>query len=348
MKYIFLLFSLAFLSSCSATYIGKDICKADEFVADSYLIREGKLSILSLEGKVIEEIPSDMMEEYPDAIHENDILSIGIYHPSRKDMVVAVEDLNKNIGYRVIDGKVLLPDAEEIPVTGLSLQEARQAIKCYYTQDSKIKDVDVFLDYKKRPLHKVELIGLVSKNTIPVDGKMRLYDALAQANIDPSANLFMSYVVRDGEYLPVDINKLVNEGDMSQNIVMKGGDKIYIAPPQEANVMVMGEVGFPTAIPVTKGYISIKEALVKAHGIPYTGNRKGILVIRGNVLNPKIYLLTWNQIIHLPNDSTLLMPGDTVYVTSTLLADWNRFLSQLLPSLEGVRAASTTTSVIAP
>ncbi len=52
----------------------------------------------------------------------------------------------------------------------------------------------------------------------------------------------MSYVVRNGEPLPVDLFKLMNQGDMSQNIVMRGGDKIFIANPRDANVMIMGEV----------------------------------------------------------------------------------------------------------
>ena len=44
-----------------------------------------------------------------------------------------------------------------------------------------------------------------------------------------NANLFMSYVIREGRPLPIDLYKLMNEGDMDQNIVMRGGDKIFIA-----------------------------------------------------------------------------------------------------------------------
>lgn len=349
MKVFFLFFiCLITLTSCSRTYIGKDVLRADEFIADSYLIREGKMSILALEGKSISSLSPEMLEEYPDIIVEDDVLSIGVYLPGREDLSLAVAKYNNDIGYRVIRGAVLLPDAQEICVAGLSIDQARQKIKDYYENERNLHDIDVLIDYAERPQHKIEFIGDVAVSTIPVDGKLRLFDALSRARIAMNANLFMSYVIRNGIYLPVDINKLIKEGDMTQNIVMRGGDKVFIAPTGEATIMIMGEVGIPTAMPVTKGYISIKEALVYARGINITGNKLGILVIRGNVLNPKIYLLTWNQIIHLPNDSTLLMPGDTVYVTSTILADWNRFISQLLPSFEGIKAAHTTSSVVMP
>ncbi len=65
-------------------------------------------------------------------------------------------------------------------------------------------------------------------------------------------------------------------------------------------------------------------------------------MIRGNLQNPKIYVLSWDHIIHLPNDSLLLMPGDTVYVTEKPITQWNRFIDQLLPSCLGVQTAYGT------
>ena len=99
--------------------------------------------------------------------------------------------------------------------------------------------------------------------------------------------------------------------------------------------MVMGEVNAPRVVNLPYGFISLKEALVMAGGIPFTGNRNCIQIIRGNLQCPKIYQISWNHIIHLPNDSLLLMPGDTVYVSEKPITQWNRFLDQLLPSCSG-------------
>ena len=83
-----------------------------------------------------------------------------------------------------------------------------------------------------------------------------------------------------------------------------------------------------------------------AGGIPYTGDKSVIQVIRGNILRPKVYTLNWEQILHLPNDSLLLMPGDTVYIAAKPITEWNRFIEQLLPSFGGVQVINATGKII--
>jgi polysaccharide export outer membrane protein len=214
------------------------------------------------------------------------------------------------------------------------LEEARLKIQDLYNQQ--IRDTEIFIAYKERIARKVEMMGLTGMSSVPVDGKMRLYDLLSKARIPIDANLFKSYVLRDGKMLPVDLRKLVKEGDMEQNIVMRGGDKVYIAEASASTLMVMGEVARERSLAVPNGFMSLRQALAEAGGISYTGDKSYIQVIRGSICKPKIYTLSWEHVIHLPNDSLLLMPGDIVYVAATPITEWNRFISQLLPSFSGV------------
>lgn len=308
---------------------------ADEFVIDSYKIREGKMSILNMEGNCSQSYPCpDDMEEYLDTIAEDDLLNIVVYHPSRKDLMEAIQFINKHLnGFKVSHGKVDLPDIDPVTVAGLTLEEAQLLLKKKFQEQ--ILDVEVFISYRQRLTNKVELTGLVDVSTIPVDGKMRLYDVLSTAKISPEANLFMSYVSRNSTILPIDFYRLLNQADMRYNIVMRPNDKVFIAQANDATVMVMGEVFSPRAVAIPYGFISLREALVNAGGIPFTGDRNRIQVIRGNLPEPKIYVLCWEHIIHLPNHSLLLMPGDTVYISEKPLTQWNRFIDQLLPSLNG-------------
>ena len=321
---------LLIFSSCSTPYMGKDLFGADEFVLDSYKIREGKFSILEMEGKTFEEFDESLLAEYQDKIHEDDVLQIAIYHPKRQDLVLAVQTIGQSVGYRVVGGQIALPDLPPVAVEGLTLEQARQKIQKSYEQE--ILDVEVFISYRDRMIRKVELAGLVAIPSVPVDGRIRLFDVLSKAHVPPEANLFKSYVVRDKTLLSVDLYKLLKEGDMTQNIVMQGGDKVYIAEASAATVMVMGEVGVEKVVNVPHGFISLREALAEAHGIPFTGDKSYIQVIRGNIVCPKIYTLSWEHVIHLSNDSLLLMPGDIVYVAAKPITEWNRFISQLLPS----------------
>jgi polysaccharide export outer membrane protein len=305
---------------------------------DSYMIRQGKNSILTLEGQEVGDLPDEAMEEYKDVIAEDDILNIAVYHPKRKDLMEAVQFINHTVGgFKVIDGYIDLPDIPPVEVAGLTLDEARIRLQEAFREQ--IQDVEVFVTYHDRLSRKVELAGMVAQPTIPVDGKIRLYEVIANAHIPPDANLFMSYVVRDGCPLPVDLYKLMNQGDMCQNIVMRGGDKVFIASPRDSAVMVMGEVFAPRAVPLPYGFMSLREAIVSAGGIPFTGNKNCIQVIRGNLNCPKIYVLSWEHIVHLPNDSLLLMPGDTIYISPKPITEWNRFIDQLFPSFNGVIAA---------
>ena len=331
----FLLVILSMSTGCSnMPYKGRDVLGADDFVIDSYKIREGKFSVLeTMEGKEYPSLSSDLLDPYPDVIQEGDVLQIALFHPTRADLVASFHSLSQAVGFCVQEGKVILPDLEPIYVTGLTLDLARIKIQENYQEH--IKDIQVFLSFTDRKERKVELAGLVQLATVPVDGRMRLFETLALAKVPANANLFRSYLVREQQMLPVDFYKLLKRGDMSQNVVMRGGDKIYIADAADTSLMVLGEVGKECMIDMPDGFMTLRAALAAAGGIPYTGDKSYIQVIRGNIMHPKIYTLNWQHVIHLPNDSMLLMPGDIVYVAAKPLTEWNRFVTQVLPTLIG-------------
>jgi len=316
---------------------------------DSYKIKEGKFSILELEGNELMELDPELLEEYGDCVCNGDILQIALFHPKRGDIVAAVQSIGQSVGFQVSEGKVTLPDIGSIEVAGLTLEQARQKITCRYNEE--ISDTEIFLGYKARTERKVDVAGVSAIAGVPVDGKLRLYDVLSKAKIPAEANLFKSYVTRDGKLVPVDMTKLLKEGDMSQNIVMRGGDKVYIAFPEAASLMVMGEVGCERILNLPSGSLSLRHAIAACGGISYTGDKSYIQVIRGSICKPKIYTLSWAHVIHLPNDSLLLMPGDIVFVAPKPITEWNRFISQLLPSFGGLESVSKGCSswgIIAP
>ncbi|MFN0065794.1 MAG: polysaccharide biosynthesis/export family protein [Chlamydiales bacterium] len=328
----YLLFSLLFLCTACCSPCGYKYHKegAQEFVLDSYKIKQGKFSILELEGDEVDCLPPHFLQEYEDQIDEDDVLKIMIFHPTREDLAETVSTLGSKIGYRVVNGAITLPHLGPVTIKGLTFTEAKTRLEKLYGEQ--ISNTEVYLEYVERNRSKVALIGEVDLSEVPINGRIRLFEVLSLARVSPTANFFKSYVVRDNAILPIDLSKLVHQADMTQNIVMRPGDKVYIANPMASTVMVMGEVGLAKVVPVPTGSLSLREALAHAGGIPFTGDKRCIQVIRGNILNPKIYRLSWNHITYLPNDSLLLMPGDTVYISEKPITKWNRFIDQLLPS----------------
>jgi polysaccharide export outer membrane protein len=330
-KSLIILFLLLLAYSCTnPPYRGSDVLGAEDFVMDSYRIREGKLSILSMEGKNFEELSPQLLEEYQDVINNGDVLQIAVYHPSRDDLVQSVQRIGQLVGYRVTEGKIYLPDLPPLEVEGLTLQQAQEKVEHLYKEQ--IRDVNIFIAYKDRIQRKVELAGLVQVPSIPVDGRLRLFETLSIAKVPTNANLFKSYVVRDNSLLPVDLYKLLKEGDMRQNVVMRGGDKVYIADPSASTLMVLGEVCKERVVDVPDGFMTLRKAIGEAGGILASGDKAYIQIIRGNILHPKIYTLNWEHVVRLPNDSMLLIPGDIVYVAARPLSEWNRFVNDLLPT----------------
>ena len=332
MKSIFLSLScclLLGLESCSETRPqGYDVFGPEDFVCESQVIRQGKSAIKEMEGHTIVPLPLDAFDEYEDRIAEDDVLTIAIYHPTRRDLMESMQFINHEMdGFRVTNGQVSLPCIEPQHVMGLTLEQARVWLRDRLRVE--IRDVDLFVSYKERLAHRVEITGLALKPYCPVNGRVRLYEIIASAKLSPDANLFGSYVMRDGVQLDLDLHKLINAGDMSQNIVMKAGDKIFIASLYERAAMVMGEVGSPKPIPLPYGSMSLREALVMARGIPFTGDRNHIYVIRGNLPTPKIYVISWDFMLHQTNDNLLIMPGDIIYVCQKPITQWNLFISQL-------------------
>ncbi len=233
-------FCLALLVSCTKTYVGNDVCGADEFVLDSYKIREGKFAILEMGGAFVDEL--DVCED-------------------------------------VLPGEVTLA-------------------------------------------------GSVA-TSILVDGKVRLYEILA--SLSEKVNLFKSYMLRENKMVPVDFGKLLEDGDMSQNIVMQGGDTIYLADESSASLIVVGEGGFQKEIFLSKGSMPMRKALGLAGDLPYLNDNPVIQVVRASMRKPKVYTLNWEHINLLPDESLLVMEGDVVYVASTLDSKWHRFVSGFLP-----------------
>lgn len=331
MRFFFLFTLLVWVTGCSNPPLrGRDVYGADEFVLDSYKIKQGKFSILEMEGQPLEELSPDLLKDYKDVLEDGDVLRVALFHPKREDVVDAVAKIGESVGYAVTNGKIHLPELKPIEVQGLTLEEAREKIQDHY--QSEISDMEVFLAYKDRLERKVELAGLVSASSIPVNGRLRLFEVLAKAKLPADANLFKSYLVRGDKPLPVDMFKLLAGGDMSQNVVMRGGDKLFIAPAQASSIIVMGEVGHQGTINLSAGMMPLRYALAQAGGISSTGSKSSIQVIRGNLMRPKIYTLNWQHVIRLPTPSLLLMPGDIVYVAATPITEWNRFITQLFPT----------------
>ncbi len=329
------IFLIVFLFGCVERN-SNDMSNVEEFVLDSYAINEGKYAILEMVGFENTKLNPKLLEEKIDLIEDEDILNIEIFHPIRKDLINLIKNTSQSNGFVVIDGKIFLPNLDYIDLANLTLKQAKEKIQQRYSKE--ISNIEVFVSFNKRKEKKVEVTGIVC-DEVEINAKTRLFDVLTKIKIPPNANLFKSYLLREGSFLPVDFYKLLKKGDMSQNIVMSDKDKIYIAQSNSSKIYILGEVPFQRAIDIPDGKISLKEAIAEAGGVLPTADKSFIQIFRANIQNPKIYLLNWDYITKLPNTSLNLIEGDIVYIATKPLVDWNRFVTQILPTVSLIDSA---------
>ncbi len=126
------------------------------------------------------------------------------------------------------------------------------------------------------------------------------------------ANLDRSFLLRNGEYLPVNFEKLIEKGDQSQNETLQNGDYIFVASILKQSIYIIGEINFARTFTFIDN-ISLIELLARARGLtPNAGSR--LVIIRGSIAKPEKIVLNVKRILNGEDSDVLLQPGDIVYV----------------------------------
>jgi protein involved in polysaccharide export with SLBB domain len=140
-----------------------------------------------------------------------------------------------------------------------------------------------------------------------------LFTSRFSGSTEELADLSNSFVLRDGEVLPVDLFALIKEGDMNQNIYLKDGDYVYLPSSLSQNVHVLGAVMQPQAIGY-KDKISIVAAIANAKGPTPAANLDKVLIIRGSLSSPKVAVVDFEAILAGRATNVELRPFDIVWV----------------------------------
>lgn len=184
------------------------------------------------------------------------------------------------------DGKITLPLIGEVPVNEKTTIDAQKKIAAMLA-DGYIKNpqVSVFIaEYKSK---KVTTLGEFTKpGLIELRGNSTLMEVISNAGgITPNASdtLLIKRKIQKPDGLSeevtitVDLNKLLEKGDMSTNIMVRDGDSIYV--PRAAFVYVSGEVKTPGAYKVTKG-LTVLRSITLAGGFTQKASKGSVSIVR--------------------------------------------------------------------
>lgn len=150
--------------------------------------------------------------------------------------------------------------------------------------------------------------GLLTESYKDKDVDSDLYDL---------ANLRESFLIRDGKKIDVDFETLLYDPANQQDILLKAGDYIYVAPSQIEDVYVLGAVRGPQRVIYTRG-MTLTNALAIAggwsFGTPFGADIHRVLVIRGPLECPCAFEVDLTMILSGEARDVMLQPCDIVYM----------------------------------
>ena len=270
-----------------------------------------------------------------------DVLNITVYdHPELTMPAGQYRDPQAAPTIVAADGTMFYPHVGSFQAAGKTLKEIRQLLTRELAAYVKNPQLDVRIAaFRGR---KVQVAGeVLAPSTLPItDVPMRVQDAIAQARgPTPEADLQRVTVTREGSVYQLNMLAVYEIGDSSQNWLLADGDIVYVPDRRQTSpVVVMGEVKVPSVRVMITGRLSLAEALGDNGGLdPVAANPSLIYVIRGNYDAPTIYKLDASSA-----DAMLLavqfplQPRDVVFVSTVEVARWNRVMSQILPTIQGL------------
>jgi polysaccharide biosynthesis/export protein len=267
------------------------------------------------------------------------------------------------------DGKIYFSLLSGLDVWGLTLAQTRNLLEKELAKYFTAPHVSVTL--RTVGSKYIWVLGRLNRPGIyPLAGPTTLLEALALAggtarstsliSTEELADLRHSFVVRQGQFIPVDFHRLLREGDASQNIYLQPDDFVYVPSALSQEVYVLGAVRFPRAVPYNER-TTLLSTIAGGNGMeryewvstggtdpgPFAkdANLSHVAIVRGSLSTPQIAIVDYSAILHGKAPDVRLEPGDIVYVPNTPYTVIKRYFNIILNTFvstvaanEGIRA----------
>ncbi len=174
----------------------------------------------------------------------------------------------------------------------------------------------------------------------------------SQFSTQELSDLRHAFVMRQGQFLPVDFYRLLREGDMSQNIYLQPDDFVYVPSALNQQVYVLGAVRFPHAVAYTErmtlisaisdtaGALKIDWLSPSYSGLAPDAYMSHVAIVRGSLSQPQLTVVDANAILKGRAADVPLEPGDIVYVPNAPYSTLKRYFNTILGTFVSTVAAN--------
>jgi polysaccharide export outer membrane protein len=226
------------------------------------------------------------------------------------------KDLNQIVFVRP-DGKTSLPLVGEIAVAGKTVQQLQDHLSQVYEATVKGAVVTVIVkEIKSRPVYFVG--GFGKPGVMQLTRELTLLQAISiVGGVVPNADGEKGFLLRADKRIPIDFNRLVQRGDLSQNLKLEPGDSVVV--PLADAVYVNGEVKIPGAVKYT-GDLTVLKAVTQAGGLTPLAAGGRVDILRGTPEKKERIRVDIDKMMRSPdeNPDIRLQPNDIIFVPQRL------------------------------
>ena len=242
-------------------------------------------------------------------IGHGDVLSVNIYRNSDLDSSLHVDTA----------GMISLPLLGDMKVSGLTPYKVRdkiaEGLKKYITNPQVTVTVSTYQSQKITVMGEVSSPGILQ-----IEKPQPIAELISKAGgFTENANRDNVTIIRKDstglrQIINVDIRKMLEQGDTTQNISIYKDDIVYV-PKDVRKVTVLGEVTSPGTVDIKEDRLGILEAVAKAGGFTEGANKNSIIVMGKNDKS-HARVLDYQQILDNKDLSKniTLSDGEVVYV----------------------------------
>jgi protein involved in polysaccharide export with SLBB domain len=222
------------------------------------------------------------------------------------------------------DGRVTYLQARDVVAAGLTIDELRAKFDTelakYYRAPRTIITPAAYRSKKYFVLGAVANKGVYSldRPTTIIEAIARaggLETGLFERNTVELADLQRSFLVRNGQRMSVDFERLFQRGDLSQNIRLEPDDYLYFASANANEIYVAGEVTSPGVLAFAPK-ATVISAITSRGGFSGKAFKSRVLVVRGSLDHPETFVVDTAAILSAKTPDFKLQPKDIVYVSS--------------------------------